>query len=157
MSTRLTNKGIPMVESHALSLVLGTARLNDLITRYLSMQLQAMGYQCTSPSILGFLSRLECGVNHASDIARNLGVSRQMVAKTVRELCQAGYLEQVDGQGRQKDILFTITGEQLIADARQVLARLDQLLIDALGEKTIPGTLGKLNRIQHVIIQLVDT
>jgi len=104
MSTRFTRKGIPMVESRSLQLIQSAQRLNDVITL------------------------LECGVNYGSEIARNLDVTRQMVAKTVKQLCKLGYLEQIDGAGKQKEIHFTVTGECLISDARQLLSELDEIL-----------------------------
>lgn len=152
MSTRLTNKGTPMVDSQALNLVLGAAQVHELTTRYLSDSLKAKGYVSATPSILNFLSTLECGINYGSEIARNLGVSRQMVAKAVKELCRAGYLEQVDGAGKQKQIVFTRTGELLMSDARKLLAGIDKILFRKLGKKSIQTTIANLNKIQNLLI-----
>lgn len=125
MSTRLTQKGTAMVDSQALQLVIAAAQVNDSISRYLSKSLKNKGYTFATPAALSFLSTLECGINYASEIARDLGVSRQMVAKTVKGLCSVGYLEQMDDIGRQKKILFTAAGEQLMSEARQLLADID--------------------------------
>ncbi len=157
MSTRLTNKGTPMVESEALKLVFGAAQVHELITRYLSNSLKNRGYKEVTPSVLNFLSTLECGVNYGSEIARNLGVSRQMVAKTVKELCRTGYLEQVDGVGKQKEILFTKTGELLMSDARQILADIGKVLNKQLGQNSIKTTVASLDRIKDLLAQLNDT
>jgi len=157
MSTRLTTKGIPMVDSQALKLVLGASQVHELITRYLSKSLKSKGYNAATSSMLNFLSTLECGVNYGSEIARNLGVSRQMVAKTVKELCRAGYLEQVDGVGKQKEILFTETGELLMSDARQILADIDRILIKQLGKNSIKTTVASLDSIKDILVQLNDT
>jgi len=157
MSTKLTKKGIPMVESQALKLVIGAAQVHDLTTRYLSKSLISRGYKTVTPSILNFLSTLECGVNYGSEIARNLGVSRQMVAKTVKALCRTGYLEQVDGVAKQKEILFTETGELLMSDARQILADIDRVLIKQLGQNTITNTVANLAIIKDVLAQQNDT
>ncbi len=157
MSTRLTKKGVPMVDSRALKLVLGAAQVHELTTRYLSKSLKAKGYESATPSILNFLSTLECGINYGSEIARKLGVSRQMVAKTVKELSRTGYLEQVDGVGKQKEILFTETGELLMSDARKILSDIDTVLIEQLGRNSIETTVASLDRIQDLIVQLNDT
>lgn len=157
MSTRFTIKGTPMVESEALKLVLGASQVHELITCYLSTSLKDKGYKEVTPSILNFLSTLECGVNYGSQIARNLGVSRQMVAKIVKELSRTGYLEQVDGVGKQKEILFTKTGELLMSDARKILADIDKVLIKELGQNSIKTTVAGLNRIKDIIAQLNDT
>lgn len=157
MSTKLTIKGAPMAESQALKLVLGAAQVHELTTRYLSKTLKGKGYESATPSILNFLSTLECGVNYGSEIARKLGVSRQMVAKTIKELSYTGYLEQVDGEGKQKKILFTETGKLLMSDARQLLYDIDKVLIRELGLNSIETTVASLDRIQDLIVQLNDT
>jgi len=157
MSTRFTQKGTPMVDSHALQLVLSAAKVNELATEYLSDKLNQMGYKAVSPSLLKFLSALDCGVNFSSEIARNLDVSRQMVAKTVKVLCKAGYLEQVDDVGKQKRILFTDTGELLMSDARRLLAEFDNKLIEQCGKKIIKATLTSLEEIQRIMAEINDT
>ena len=151
MSTRLTPRGVPMVESQSLKLALGASQVNDLISKYLSNALKEKGYVFATSSALNFLSTLECGVNYASDIARNLGVSRQMAAKTVKDLCLAGYLEQLDDVGKQKKIVFTETGELLMSDARQLLADMDKILNQELGDKAIANTVNNLNKIQALV------
>ena len=139
-----------MVDSQSLRLALGAASVQDQIAAYIAQQLRAKGYDI-SPATLNFLSALDCGVNVGADIARRLKVSRQMVAKTVKELCRAGYLEQVDGVGKQKQILFTAAGEQLMAEVRQLLAQLDKVLLEALGETALQETLARLDTIRHLL------
>ena len=139
-----------MVDSQSLRLALGAASVQDQIAAYIAQQLRAKGYDI-SPATLNFLSALDCGVNVGADIARRLKVSRQMVAKTVKELCRAGYLEQVDGVGKQKQILFTAAGEQLMAEVRQLLAQLDKGLLEALGETALQETLARLDTIRHLL------
>lgn len=146
-----------MVDSKALQLVLGAAQINDSISLYLSRALKNKGYEFATSAALSFLSTLECGVNYGSEIARNLGVSRQMVAKTVKGLCLAGYLEQVDDIGKQKKIIFTATGELLISEARQLLAEIDKTLTVQLSEKSIATTITSLNKIQMLMASLNDT
>jgi len=157
MSTRLTTNNIPMVESQSLQLVLAAAQVHEKISIYLSESLKKKGYKFASPSILNFLSTLECGVNYGSEIARNLGVSRQMVAKTVKELCNANYLEQLEGQGKQKQIIFTKTGELLMSDARQLLADVDSVLNKEMDEIQLKTTVTNLENIQKIMAQLGGT
>jgi len=154
MSTRLTKRNIPMVESQSLQLVLAAAQIHEKVSLYLSDSLKKKGYKLASPSVLNFLSTLECGINYGSEIARTLGVSRQMVAKTVKELCNADYLEQREGKGKQKEILFTKTGEYLMSDARQLLADIDTLLNKEVGERELQKTVTDLQSIQQLISQL---
>lgn len=154
MSTRFTKKNTPMVESKTLQLLLTASKIQDLTNIYLCKELTAKGFNNVTPSILNFLSELECGVNYASEIARKLDVSRQMVAKTVKQLSTMEYLEQVEGVGKQKEILFTHKGELLISTARQLLAGIDQSLNKAIGENLIDESILNLNKIQKVIPQL---
>lgn len=157
MSTRLTQKGTPMVDSLSLKLISNSSTITDKVTKYLALELSHMGYNTISPALLNFLSALDCGINYGSEIARTLGVSRQMVAKTVKELCNDGFLEQVDGTGKQKEILFTLKGERLIADARELLAKLDALLFKSLGEHTVSQTIQQLDDIQSLIDSKLQT
>ncbi|WP_404361573.1 MarR family winged helix-turn-helix transcriptional regulator [Methylotuvimicrobium sp. KM1] len=145
MSTRFTKRGVPLVESQSLQLIQSASRLNDVITKYLSQRLVEKGYASLTPSLLSFLSILECGVNYGSEIARNLGVTRQMVAKTVKELCHLGYLEQIDSTGKQKEIHFTETGEYLMSDARQLLAEVDEILFKDVDARTPQAIIRELN------------
>jgi len=145
MSTRFTKRGVPLVESQSLQLIQSAQRLNDAITKHLSSRLVEKGYESITPSLLSFLSLLECGVNYGSEIARNLGVTRQMVAKTVKELCRVGYLVQIDGAGKQKEIHFTENGEFLMSDARQMLAELDEILFNDLDAKAPQVIIDELN------------
>jgi DNA-binding MarR family transcriptional regulator len=157
MSTRLTKKGTPMVDSQSLKLVFGAAEMNDKVSSYLSNALKKKGYESATSSVLNFLSALECGVNYGSEIARSLGVTRQMVAKTVKELCRVGYLMQVDGLGKQKQILFTELGEQLMSDSRLLLAELDGILCKTIGQVRIQETIDSLKSIQSLVTQIDNT
>ena len=149
MSTRFTQRGTPMAESHSLRLVQSATAVQEQITRHVAETLKARGYQDVSPSLLGFLGALDCGTNYGSEIARRLNVSRQMVAKTVKELVRLGYLEQADGPGKQKQILFTGAGEQLMSDVRQLLVEMDALLSQQVGKQTLERAVSLMENIQQ--------
>lgn len=151
MSTKFTQKETPMVDSLTLQLTQNATKLNDVLVKYLSKRLVDKGYTSITPSLLSFLSVLECGVNYGSEIARNLGVTRQMVAKTVKELCALAYLEQIAGIGKQKEICFTKTGELLMSDARQILAEIDGVLFSHLSDDKIANIISDLNTITSVV------
>ena len=67
-----------------------------------------------TPTALSLLSTLECGINYDSEITRTLGVSRQMVTKTIKVLCLLKYLEQVDAVGKQKNHIHLYRSHSLI-------------------------------------------
>lgn len=144
------------MESQTLPLMYNASKLNDSILRYISSALVEQGYSDINPSILKFLSVFECDVNYGSEIARALGVSRQMVAKTVKELCRLGYLEQLDGQGKQKQIQFTESGECLISEARKVLADLDERLYKRFGKNNVSNVISDMENINKLLAKLLD-
>ncbi len=156
MSTRLTRMGTPMVESHALKLVMAASSVTEQISHYLSENLQSMGYTGASTSVLQFLSALDCGINYASEIARTLKVSRQMVAKTVKQLSALGYLQQIEGQGKQKQIVFTQQGELLMADSRKLLAQLDGKMVNSGNESIWPLVIEQLNQLSNILAEVSE-
>ena len=151
MSTRFTYRGTPMVDSYSLRLALATAEVRDAICDHVAMKLAEKGYEDVSPATLNFLGALDCGVNYGSEIARSLNVSRQFVAKMVRELAEAGYLEQKEGVGRQKQILFTKKGEKLMSEVRKILADLDSVLIDQEGEAILKKAIKVLEKMKTLL------
>ncbi len=140
-----------MVDSRSLKLLCAAAAMHDQFTDYVAAQLHLKGFAGVSPAMLNFLSALDCGTNYGAEIARRLKVSRQMVAKTVKELCAIGYLEQREGTGKQKQILFTAQGEYLMAAARLILADLDQILTDCLSETQVEKITLQLETITSVL------
>ncbi len=151
---RVTDSGVAMVDSRSLQLVLAAAQVQELAGHQLAAALRAKGYEGVSGASLGFLAALECGVNYASEIARRLQVSRQMVAKKVKELSRTGYLEQLAGAGKQKQIRFTARGEQLMADARLELAQLDRRLEQQLSKAGLAATVAGLAEAQKLLSSL---
>jgi DNA-binding MarR family transcriptional regulator len=129
-----------MVESHSLSLAFLLGEVHDALVRHVAEGLAERGHARVTAPALGFLGQLDCGINYAAGIADRLGVSRQMVAKTVAEMERAGWLEQdTDPRRRNRKVIrFTPEGERLMADARQVLADLDAQLARDCGSDFLP-------------------
>ncbi|MEX2501978.1 MAG: HTH domain-containing protein [Trueperaceae bacterium] len=119
--------------------------------RHVADGLRADGFHDISPSTLEFLDALDCGVTVAAEIARSLGVSRQMVAKTVKDLCRAGYLAQLDGKGRQKRIVFTDRGERLMERVRRRLRELDDVIDAQLGAGRLDDALASLDAVARLL------
>jgi DNA-binding MarR family transcriptional regulator len=143
-----------MADSQSLRLVFASASLHDHFAEYVTEYLRLQGFDAISPSILNFLSALDCGINYSAEIARRLKVSRQMVAKTVKELCRAGYLEQIEGVGQQKQILLTEQGERLISTVRLALADLDQIFIGSFGDAHVEEVALQLEAFKFVLMTL---
>jgi len=151
MSTRFTRSGTPLVESQSLALVQTARNLSDKIVELLAGQLAQRGYREATPAALSFLGALECGDNHAAEIARRIGVSRQFVAREVKRFCTLGYLQQHPGHGKQIIISFTDRGEQLMADARQMLADIDARIVHGSSEQSLDECVQLLRKIDAAL------
>ncbi len=134
MSTKLTKKspiaGFELVDSKALILTQLSGGFRDRMVNWLLSQLKEDGFKTLKANQLTFLGTLDCGVNYAAELARLLGVSRQAIHKTLRELEHAGWLETKPDEvhGNQRVIVFTAEGERMMAQARAHFLKLDQLL-----------------------------
>lgn len=149
MSTKLTrgvkskavrkspSAGYDLLDSQSLALTQAVGGFQNRITTWLLNQLRSEGFEHLTASQLGFLGTLDCGTNHAAKLARTLGISRQAVHKTVRELEALHWLKtQPDEElGNQKVILFTPEGERMMACARKLFFDLDKVLLNQFGEK----------------------
>jgi DNA-binding MarR family transcriptional regulator len=155
-STQLTtqaDESLSMADSRSLDLVLALGRAQAALLARVARDLEQRGYAGASPSVLAFLGQLDCGVNVASEVARRLGQSRQMVAKTTKHLVDLGYLEtRRDPQrGNQKVIAFTPAGEALVAEARASLAALDGRLERALGSAALDRLVTQMTTIGRAL------
>lgn len=145
MTVSFTERGTPLADSDTLTLVQASGLIKDKISEVAASRLRDRGYPDISVSLLGFLGALDCGINFGSDIARRLDISRQMAAKTVKELSEAGYLIQGTGPGKLKPIKFTLKGEKLMSEVRQILADMDQELNRAVGKKGLKNLVRELD------------
>ncbi|MBK1670012.1 hypothetical protein CKO28_18415 [Rhodovibrio sodomensis] len=127
-----------MADSRMLRLFQACRRLQERLTETLVARLRDRGYPGVTAGHLTFLAELECGENHAAEIARRTGISRQAVHKQVKELAALGLLaERPDARRRnRRTIVFTDPGVQMIADARAILAEMDAELPSAAGRAT---------------------
>ena len=142
-----------MAESRSLQLLFQLADIQKLLVEHLAYRLAALGHSGVTSGALGFLGQLDCGPNHASEVARRLGVSRQMVAKTVTEMEQKGWLQQEPDTHRRnrKVIRFTPAGERLMSDVRATLAELDEQLDRNFGAGWIAGLADELSALQALL------
>lgn len=129
--------GYDLLESQSLALTQGISAFQSRISSWLLKQLEKQGFEGLTASRLSFLGALDCGTNHAANLARSLDISRQAVHKTVRELEGLGWLKtQPDKEmGNQKIIIFTPEGERMMACARKLFFDLDNVLLEQIGKK----------------------
>jgi DNA-binding MarR family transcriptional regulator len=95
-----------------------------------------------------FLANLDCGVTHAALVARRLGVTRQAVYRTTRELEALDVLAlEPDLQRRnQKIIRMTPRGRQVVAVARRCLEEVEERIRERIGARDFDRLARILNR-----------
>ena len=97
--------------------------------------MHAKGYDYLSGAHLTFMSHLDCGVTHASAVARRMGISRQAVYRTTRELqtLKVLTLKTDPNDKRQKIITMTELGNQIALDARASFAEIEKEMENNVG------------------------
>jgi len=149
LSTKLTKKsplaGYDLAASHALALTQSSEMFQQRIVAWLLLKLAEDGFDELKASQLSFLGSLDCGTNYAAELARALGITRQAIHKTVRELEGAGWLATKPNAqlANQRAITFTTEGERMMSRARLHFLELDTILIKQFGEDSL-ATLGRL-------------
>ncbi|MEP4309788.1 MAG: MarR family winged helix-turn-helix transcriptional regulator [Lentilitoribacter sp.] len=134
MSTKLTTSrespAYEMEDSRSLKLVHLASNFEKRAQKWLVGLLHSQGFVDLTQSQLNFLGALDCGPNSASQIANDLGVTRQAVHKTVKELETCGWLHsEADPVRRnQRIITFTDEGERMMSVARSLFKQLDDRL-----------------------------
>lgn len=116
---------------------LGLSLINA--TQWISVSLlnlmKARGYDYLTSAHLTFFASLDCGTTHASNVARRMGISRQAVYKTTKELQKLGVLELLEAPDdrRQKVIVMTEIGEQIALNSRSCMAEIEDHLANQIG------------------------
>jgi DNA-binding MarR family transcriptional regulator len=142
LSTKLTispRSGYTLVDSRALRLTRLMGTFQERLVVWLINRLHDDGFEGLNAKQLTFMGQLDCRVNHASELARQIGVSRQAIHKSVQELTRMGWLETVPHPefGNQKTIIFTDEGERMMSRARLHFAKLDEILQERFGDKAL--------------------
>lgn len=131
MSTKMTTSPTyEMADSRSLKLVHLVSNFERRVQKWLVELLHGKGFTGLTQSQLSFLGALDCGPNNASQIANDLGITRQAVHKTVKELEILGWLRsEADPIRRnQRIITFTDEGERMMSEARALFKQLDERL-----------------------------
>ena len=105
----------------------------------LQAYLQARGWsEVTRPESM-VMTNVVIGVHKPSDIARNLGVSRQSVHATIAQMVGKGILELVDdpADGRAKLVVLSEVGQRMREDANEAMAQMVGVLRRRIGSKAV--------------------
>jgi len=92
------------------------------------------------------LSCLGDGFLRTADIARHMGVSRQVVSRSVKELVDLGFLKLVADRDDKRANVITPTaqGKRIIACATESLARIEETLEARIGARNLQKLRGIL-------------
>ena len=99
----------------------------------LQNHLRAKGWpEVTRPQSM-LMANLALGLHRPSDIARNLGVSRQAIHATIGQMVGKGVVELVDDpdDGRMKLVVLNARGEAMRRDAQAAMT----VMVDALSRR----------------------
>ena len=116
-----------------LDLLKGVYWFDDALQENMEIQ----GYGRTSRAITFILLNIAHGERRATNIARNLGVSRQAVSKMLIDLQRSGMLEMREDPGdqRSKVLQFSAKFAERGAACAEVLARLEREVSRRIGQK----------------------
>lgn len=112
----------------------------------LQAHLQAKGWgHVTRPQSMVMVNFVT-GVDRPSDIARNLGISRQAIHSTIAQMVEMGMFELKDdpADGRSKLIAITPKGLAMRADANEAVQRLTAELARRIGKTHVAGLMTAL-------------
>ncbi len=137
MSTKFTRWTMDGDPPAPLTVLLQTA--SHWVMQGLIAELKAKNYTGLTEAHLTLLGNLDCGTTHAAAVAQRIGLSRQAIYRTVKEMEAMEFLTLQDDPLRrnQKLVLMTVSGMQLAMDARQALANLEQTLGDRIGAEAL--------------------
>jgi DNA-binding MarR family transcriptional regulator len=105
----------------------------------LQSYLQSKGWsQVTRPQSM-VMANVVIGVHNPSDIARNLGISRQAVHTTINQMVNMGILElrQDETDGRAKLVVLSDVGAEMRTDANAVMVALVDELRQRIGTRNV--------------------
>lgn len=105
----------------------------------LQSYLQSRGWnQVTRPQSM-IMANVVIGVHKPSDIARNLGISRQAVHTTINQMVELGMLELYDDaeDGRAKLVMVSQKGRDMGRDADDAVAAMVAVLRKRIGARNV--------------------
>lgn len=105
----------------------------------LQAHLQARGWtEVTRPESM-VMTNVVVGVQKPSEIARNLGVSRQSVHATINQMVAKGILELAADpeDGRAKIVVLSEVGLRMRQDANQAMAHMVEQLRQRIGARNV--------------------
>ena len=101
--------------------------------------LQARGWDNVTRPQSMVMVNVVTGVRKPSDIARNLGISRQAVHTTINQMVELGMFEMQDdpADGRSKIVTITEKGHRMRKDADEAMAVLAEELRRRIGKTAV--------------------
>jgi DNA-binding MarR family transcriptional regulator len=127
-----------------LALLVGQ-RLNELVV----LSLHAAGFAELRESHGYVFQHLAAGPKNVGELAERLGVSQQAASKSVAELVEVGYLDEVTVKDRRsRRVCLSPRGRAAMAKARAIRAEQEECFLEKFG----PGPLAALHRTLHEML-----
>lgn len=110
----------------------------------LQNSLRSQGFKTLSRTKSMIMVNIADGISRPTELARNLGISRQAIQQTLAELEEAGLvtLKTDPTDGRAKIIQFSDEGKNIGRAAFKAMASMEAILEERLG----PGAVKRLNQ-----------
>ncbi|MGY1740112.1 MULTISPECIES: MarR family winged helix-turn-helix transcriptional regulator [unclassified Blastococcus] len=140
--------------SSDIDLVSALSLVGAAADRHVLADLRAAGFPEVRPAHGYVVQRLVAGPQTATQMAADLGVSQQAVAKLTGEMTRLGLVERVaePGDARRRPLALTDRGRAVLAAARDSRARLAAEITAAAGGEVAVGTaLGVLRAAMGVL------
>ena len=92
------------------------------------------------------MTNIVSGIVRPSDIARNLGVSRQAIHSTINQMVRLGMVELTPDPGDRRHMIVSLTptGARMRQDAQQAMDALSDQLAEQLGQDRFDALLAAL-------------
>jgi len=92
------------------------------------------------------MTNIVSGIVRPSDIARNLGVSRQAIHSTINQMVRLGMVELTPDPGDRRHMIVSLTptGARMRQDAQQAMDALSDQLAERLGQDRFDALLAAL-------------
>lgn len=109
------------------------------LDRCLQANVEARGWPALSRAESQVMLLASAGITRQVEISKALGLTRQAINQTMKQLKARGLIDILPDpeDGRCKIIAFAEEGADMRADAAQVIALMEQELVDRIGVKTV--------------------
>lgn len=137
--TKVRNRGASKLDASTPILSFLLLRAFFWSDRSLQASLEARGWPPLSRAESQVMLLVSAGITRPSKVAKQLGVTRQAINLTLNLLLERKLIDIIPDPDdkRCKRIIFPEGGQDMRSEALEILAKIEQELIDRIGRKTV--------------------